>query len=424
VSSHGPGAAPGAGGAGLYEVLNLPPDAPDHAIRSAITEQRRTWRRRTASPEMEVRQEAERRMQQLDEAERTLLDPPRRRAYNAYLAQSPPPAPSHASTVKPGTAAPPTDQPRPAPAGPAVPRGAENLLVRAAQQLEAGHYEVAAITARQAVEADPKSAFAWSVLAEASANAEDAWAARDAIDHALSLDPENPTLHVTRGWILTKGNEPARALSAYRAAVRLDPGSVQYRLILVRVLLQQGRLDDAIGEAEATYQAHPDDGDARTVLAQALADRAVAAQHELPNGALIISSAPQASYVESLSNKGLSVQAPDPAVNADLTRQRDYARTAQRRRFSGAKLSQNKKYPFGLGALGAAIGCCAPSYLTSTSAGPGLALAVGAVLGLIGFAAGLVLTCFEPQYVRNAAVVEHTVPRRKGRLAGEREEPR
>jgi Tfp pilus assembly protein PilF len=412
VSSHGPGAAPGAGGAGLYEVLGVGPDAPDHAIRSAITEQRRVWRRRTASPEIEVRQEAERRMQQLDEAERTLLDPPRRRAYNAYLAQgagNPASPTSHIPAPPPG--------PRP------VPRGGENLLVRAAQQLEAGHFEVAAITARRAVEADPESAYAWSVLAEASAGADDAWAAKEAIDRALSLEPENPTLHVTRGWIFTRTGEPARALSAYRAAARLDPRSVQLRLILVRVLLEQGRLDDAITEAEITYQAHPDDGDARTMLARALADRAVAAQHELPNGRLLISTAPQASYVEALSNRGLSVQAPDPAVNEDLTRQRDNARAAKRRRFSPAKLGQNRRYPFGLALIGLGIGCFAPSLVT-TSFSPGMVVFTGFVLAVLGFAAGVVLTCFDPQYVRNAAVIEHTVPRRKGRGPGEPEPSR
>ncbi len=416
MSSHGPGAAPGAGGAGLYEVLSVPPDAPDHAIRSAITEQRRAWRRRTASPEIEVRQEAERRMQQLEEAERTLLDPTRRRAYNAYLAQGG--GPVSGAPVGPAV---PAGAP---PMAPSVPRGPENLLVRAAQQLEAGHFEVAAITARRAVEADPESAYAWSVLAEASAHADDAWAAKEAIDRALTLEPENPTLHVTRGWIFTRINEPARALSAYRAAVKLDPRNVRLQLILVRALLVQGRLDEAITEAEIAYQGHPDDGDARTVLAQALADRAEAAQHELPNGRLLISSAPQASYVEALSNRGLSVQAPDPAVNADLTRNRDSARAAQRRRFSAAKLGPNKKYPFGLAILGLAIGCAAPNYLSSTSAGPGLAFLAGFVLAVVGFGVGVVLTCFEPQYVRNAAVIEHTVPRRKGRLAGEPDAPR
>ena len=398
MASHGPGAAPGAGGdAGLYELLGVPPNASDEAIRSAVTEQRRTWRRRTTSPEIGVRQEAERRMQQLDEAERTLLDPARRQAYDAQARQ-----------------------PRQRPTTP--PREEEKYLLRAVQQLEAGQYDVATFTARHAVEADPQNSYAWSVLAEASAGAEDNWGAKEAIERALSLEPENATLHATRGWILAKAGDHARSLSSYRTASRLAPGNAEFRARVVRALADQGRLDEAISEAEAAYQANPDDGDARTLLARALADRAVAAQHELPNGGLLISTASQASYVEALSNRGLSVQAPDPVVNDDLRRQRDYARKAQRRRFSAALLRRNYRWPVGFGLLTLAACCCAPNLLDAGLGGAGqveLLILVAGGLALLAFVGAVLMTCFEPQYKRNAALIEHTVPRRRGRGPGE-----
>jgi Tfp pilus assembly protein PilF len=290
------------------------------------------------------------------------------------------------------------------------------------QQIDAGQYEVATFTARRAIEADPQNAYAWSVLAEAAAGAEDAWAAKEAIERALGLDPENASLHATRGWVLTRAGDHARALSSYRTAARLAPHRPELRAHVIRALSEQGRLDEAITEAEAAYQANPDDGDARTMLAKALAERAIEAQHELPNGGLIISTASQASYVEALSNRGLSVQAPDPIVNEELRRQRDYARRAQRRRFSMAKLRRNYRIPAGLGLIVLAACCCAPNFLDATARSNSQGQLITVLIGLgalTAFGVAVFATCFEPQYKRSAALIEHTVPRRKGRGPGE-----
>lgn len=387
------GHGPGAGGAGLYEVLGLNPGATEEAIRSAVTEQRRAWRRRTSSPELEIRHEAERRMQLLDEAERTLLDPIRRRSYDAQHQSTPQQSAQHRS------------QP-----------GETNWLVRAVQQMESGQHEVAVFTARHAVEADPQNPYAWSVLASASAGAGDTLNAVNAIERAISLEPEDASLHVKRGDIFTAAGEYGRALHAYRAAAGLEPRNVRYRGAVVHSLTKQGRLDAAITEAELIYQTSPDDGEARNILAQALADRATAAQHELPNGQLVIASVAQASHVESLSNRGLSVQAPDPLVNDELRRHKKRSRDARQRRLSASALRRNYRYPLGTGLIAAALLCCAPGALgdgASTQASTGLvALMIVAVLA---FGAVLVMTCFEPVYRRNAQVIENIVPRRRGR---------
>lgn len=386
MASHGPGATPGAG-SGLYDLLGLAPGVSDEAIRSAVTEQRRAWRRRTASPEIEVRHEAERRMQQLDEAERTLLDPARRRAYDAKLPARE--APPHA--VRPKAASEP------------------NWLVRAVQQMEAGHHDVATFSARHAVEADPENPYAWAVLADAASGAADHRAAMEAIERALHLDAENAELHLKRGRIFAAAGEPDRALAAYRAAAGLDPRNMVFQRVYVGALSKHGRLDAAIAVAEGLYQSRPDDGDARVILAQAIADRAAAGLHELPDGRLLVSSLAQASYVEALSNRGLSVQAPDPVVNDELNGYREHARAARRRRFSVAALQRNFRKP-----LGAGIICLAAVALIPQFTGGVLAfLVVAAVLAV--FVAVVTATCFEPAYKRSAQLLESVVPRRRAR---------
>lgn len=46
----------------------------------------------------------------------------------------------------------------------------------------------------------------------------------DNMDTALSHEPENPRVHTNRGWSLLYANEHAKALDAFREALRLDPG--------------------------------------------------------------------------------------------------------------------------------------------------------------------------------------------------------
>lgn len=386
MASHGPDAG---SSAGLYEVLGVESGAPEGAIRAAITEQRRAWRRRTASPEIGVRHEAERRMKQLDDAERVLLDAASRRAYDEQL-----------RTGRPVSRPTSSDS---------------NWLVKAAQQIESGQHEIAAFTARHAVEADPENPYAWSVLASAASGAGDLHTAMNAIEKAIGLDPENAALYFTRGTIYTAAGEHGRALASYRAASGLSTRNVQYREAVVAALQAMGQLDNAIAEAMAFYQRDPDNGDGRTMVAAAIAVRAEAAHHELPNGVLIIASLQQASYVESLANRGLSVQAPDPLVNDDLSRHRARARAARKRRLSTSALRRKWKYPAGLGLLVVAgLWCClGGSFATSSPQGQ-LMLVLLSLGALAAWGAVLVATCFEPMHRQNAELILHVVPRRSG----------
>ncbi len=53
--------------------LKLPRTASEEEIRAALTNEVRLWARRTNAPTLEVRQEAERKMQALETSERVLL---------------------------------------------------------------------------------------------------------------------------------------------------------------------------------------------------------------------------------------------------------------------------------------------------------------------------------------------------------------
>lgn len=94
-----------------YELLGVQRGAGNEEIEVALRDKRRHWSRRASNaPRLEDRQEAERVMQELDEAERTLLDPAARFAYdnNAVPRSAGPPA--AASDASPASSAAPAPE--------------------------------------------------------------------------------------------------------------------------------------------------------------------------------------------------------------------------------------------------------------------------------------------------------------------------
>ncbi len=71
-----------------YEILEVAPSAGAEQIRAAITAQRRVWVRRQSSPDPERRAHAEQRVRDVDAAEKALLDPAARSAYDEKLARA------------------------------------------------------------------------------------------------------------------------------------------------------------------------------------------------------------------------------------------------------------------------------------------------------------------------------------------------
>lgn len=398
---------------GLYELLGLDSGASPDQIRAAITAQRRIWRRRATSPDIAVRQEAERRMQQLDEAERNLTDPVRRAQYNAELEAGA--ELGTGATVKPRPAQPEAATESGEPAG--AEGNASGSVARAVEQISRNQHGVAAFTARKAVSEDPENPYAWSVLAQATSAAGDHVAAVEAIERALHLDPEDARLHAQRGAVLRAAGEPDRALAAYQAAVSLDDSEPEYRVGVIEQLIVSGAVDQAITEAQEGYRARPEEGALRNVLAQALAERARLAQHELADGALVITTEEQAKFVESLSSRGLSVHPTDPEVRSDLERHRDYARKARRKAFSPSAIKTNYKWPLGVGLIMVAALCCIPGAMRDdTDFAMRLIIPTMFVLGLAAFAFAVFRSCFVPQFFRNADVIQHAEPRRMGTL--------
>ena len=108
--------------------------------------------------------------------------------------------------------------------------------------------------ARRAVELDPKSALAWTAIADHSifrairgmaAPAEAAQEAISAAKIALELDPLLPDAHVSMGTSLSHSGDVAGGFRHLRRAVELNPGIAHAQVLYGRALYAYERHDEA-----------------------------------------------------------------------------------------------------------------------------------------------------------------------------------
>ena len=120
--------------------LSVPRNATGDAINEAVKKAMRQWRKKTEAADLEIRQSAEQRIKQIEEARATLTDPGRRQAYSSKLERE---------GVKSAEAV------------PAAPAGG-TWLSKAKEYVGRGDFHSAAYAAREATQIAPNDADAWS----------------------------------------------------------------------------------------------------------------------------------------------------------------------------------------------------------------------------------------------------------------------
>ncbi len=119
----------------------------------------------------------------------------------------------------------------------------------------------------QALKLDPAFALAWAALGEAHA-AEGCWGwapliesfgrAREAVERALSLEPDLAEGHAQLGWIRMEHDWNARGAEAsFRRALELAPGNTSVLRYVARLAANLGRLDEAIANSRRVVEQDP-----------------------------------------------------------------------------------------------------------------------------------------------------------------------
>ncbi|HID09959.1 MAG TPA: tetratricopeptide repeat protein [Candidatus Latescibacteria bacterium] len=140
---------------------------------------------------------------------------------------------------------------------------------------KSGAYGEALKAARKAVELDPQSASAHSVLGflyDRMGGRNPRMLAR-AVRHyrqALESDPRNAGVHNNLGNILIHQGKLKEAEEEFRQAIRLRPDFAEPHYTLGNLLLQQGKTEEAISQFKEAIRFRPDFAEARNNLGIAL----------------------------------------------------------------------------------------------------------------------------------------------------------
>jgi predicted Zn-dependent protease len=97
--------------------------------------------------------------------------------------------------------------------------------------------------------------------------------ARVCLDRWIALEPDNPRPYVARARLTLLSQAPEYALDDLRKAAKLDPASVEPRLILGDVLLSVSQLDESAGNYRAVLEREPEHWLARRGLARSLREK-------------------------------------------------------------------------------------------------------------------------------------------------------
>lgn len=270
-----------------FAALDLPRDAPVAAIDARIKQEIRTWQKRTTNPDLTRRQEAERRLRLIAQARDVLLDDERRAAHLAGLPD-------------------PGDLPRqPATPPPAAPRApaaspAGDWLAQARAYLDQGDHASALYAAREARNADGRSAEAWNLLARANMGMGNHRDALSEARRAADLEPRNPEYYFDQGRVHEELGQLDDAMRSYEVATKLDPGADEPKLAMAGVVAQGDRPERALPTLEDLYERAGDKAAVGLVLAGCLARTAEHVPSERTQDGFRITSAEEVDAMERL----------------------------------------------------------------------------------------------------------------------------
>lgn len=259
----------------LYEVLEVAPSADPAEIRAAITRQRRVWIRRQASPDPTRRTEAEERVRAIDQAEKTLLDPNRRAAFDRRQSSGPVAAERRAPAY--GTGDP----------GRTAPVRSGEWRERAVAYLEQGNPGAAHRAAARACADDPSDAAAWELRGRASLTAGDVATAEEELAEALRLGANTTELHLGLGSVHLRRERWERAIAELQPvlAQRPDDPVARAGIATAYVHTRRGRAGRKL--LGAIMKRPPTDPDERRAVAIALYDTALASMAQLVEGSYL-----------------------------------------------------------------------------------------------------------------------------------------
>lgn len=219
-----------------FKLLNVSPTASDEEIKKAINKELRVWSNRTNAPQIERRQEAERMIKDLEEAEKILLDPAKKSEYERNLKT----APSEERKMDESDL-----------------KGKEDLVKEGWQLLIAGNVPDALYVATKATEKEGNNPEAWALLAQAKFR----WGMNDdaiyEYKRAIKLRPNEAEYYFDLGSVYETVEKWKDAVENYERASKVKPEVPMYRASIGSVYVRLDMHKEAIPILEKCVSEEP-----------------------------------------------------------------------------------------------------------------------------------------------------------------------
>ena len=290
-----------------YAILDIGENATDAEIREAIKGQRHVWVKRTGLPDLERRQQAERRVSELDDAERTLLEPGRRAAFDEARRNAPAePLPTFGGSNR---------------LEDSLPVGTDaggDWLDRAREFLHKGEFSSANFAAKEALNTNEAGHEAWSIRAHSALAMGELQEAEFSFNEAIRLKPNEAEYHFDLGCALEAVGNDSAAQKKFQDAVDLEPDNPVYQTAVASVLLSSGNAAAALPIMESVVAKHPDNRAFSGYLAWALADNYGEYATILNDGTFLITSEAQANRMVKDMERAQRLHIEDPELRQHI----------------------------------------------------------------------------------------------------------
>lgn len=308
----------------FYEILPGVVETSNEAtIRKAIREQRQIWNKRAAQADPVKREQAQKRVRDLGEAERVLLDATKKRAFDQQARQY---------------------RPQENTASQAGAEGRDWLIV-AKEYFDRGNFASAYYAAREAISKNGANHEAWSIRANSSFNMGNFQDAGFEFREAISLKPDSAEYHFDYGDAFAQLGLLKEARGEYEAALRIEPGNPLYRTAVASIQLKQAESAAALQVMEDVVKEYPDQQFFQYYLALAIEAVQLTKWSQLRAGNWIITSEAQIEVTRQMSGRALKLHFDDDPLRKSLQQNLDLAE----------KAAQIKWFHSSIGAWGIAL---------------------------------------------------------------------
>jgi tetratricopeptide (TPR) repeat protein len=140
--------------------------------------------------------------------------------------------------------------------------------------MQQGRFADAAVQLKNATALQPGNGDAWALLGSVLKDSGDPTGAFDALKHAIALEPDQPSLHIQLAALEVQAGDKEAATADRKIAAELSRRVVSrqhadFALKSGRLLLSQGKLDEAIVQLKIAEQAEPTIAETHKLLAEA-----------------------------------------------------------------------------------------------------------------------------------------------------------